>query len=379
MKVVNILAADSSQALRKVSEEFGPDASILACRRVEDGVELVVALEESAAQPRPARSEQPNLSTAFAQPEALRDFKRELAHSRQLLERGMKSQGWAIEGARNPSKRGALQICQALDIAPDIATALCRAISPDESIEVQRDLLRSLLRRQIRTLPPPTAGITALVGPTGAGKTSTIAKIAASYVKAGRADDIALVTLDTLRIGAQEQLRVYGDIFRLPVHNAGNTDEAARLFDLLSDKALILLDTTGVGFRDKQGLESLSSLFASLPDMDVLLALPADREHHVMEEIVGAYAELPLLGLVPTHLDEAVRMGGLLSTMIRHRLPVVWYCDGSAVPGHLRVADSTALVTKAFGMAREFKSKQRSAAQCTQQQQSTHGARGQLA
>ena len=377
MKVVNILAADSSQALRRVSEEFGPDASILACRRVEGGVELVVSVEESAT--APARPERPILSQAFTQPEVLRDFKRELARSRQLLERGMKSQGWAIAGARNPSRRGALQICQALDIAPDIAAALCRTIPVEESIEVQRGLLRDALRRQIRTLPPPTAGITALVGPTGAGKTSTIAKIAASFVKAGRADDIALVTLDTLRIGAQEQLRVYGDIFRLPVHNAANTDEAARLLDLLADKPLILLDTTGIGFRDREGLQSLGSLFASLPDMDVLLALPADREHHVLEEIVGAYVELPLTGLVPTHLDEAVRIGGLLSTMIRRRLPVVWYCDGSAVPGHLRVADPTALVTKAFAMAREFKTRQRSAAQSPRPEQSIDGARERLA
>ena len=367
MKFMTFFGTDSSQAMRRVSEELGDDASILSCRRVDGGVELIVSMEgeipANAAQ-SPARTAKaaprPALHTASSQSEELRQLKRELGVSRRQLEREMNSHDWAVENAKNPSQAIALQICEALDIDPRLAAALAKKIPGSESSEVQREMLRSLLRRQLRILPTPREGVTALVGPPGAGKTSTIAKIAAEFVRTGRRDDIALVTTDNTRIAAQEQLRVYGDIFQIPVHTANTADEAARVLQILGNKQYVLLDTAGIGFRDSEGLDNLNSLIASLPDIDVLLTLPADREAFVLEEIIEAYSQLPITGAIATHLDEAVRIGGLISMLIKKRLPTVWVSDGPQVPGDLAPAVAADIVNRAFLLAREFKKRKRS-------------------
>jgi len=373
MKFMTFFGSDSSQAMRRVSEELGAEASILSCRRVEGGVELIVSVDDSAsatlqqadAKPaadvqRPPGNTRPRLQVASSQSEELRMLKRELDASRRTLEREMNAQDWAVEGVKKPSHSIALQICEALDIAPRIGAALARKVPAKESPDVQREMIRSLLRRQLKSIPTPAEGVTALVGPPGAGKTSTIAKIAAEFVRTGRRNDIALITTDNTRIAAQEQLRVYGDIFQVPVHTANSADEAARILKILGNKQYILLDTAGIGFRDRDGIDSLGSLIASLPDIDVLLTLPADREAYVLEEIIDAYSQLPITGVVATHLDEAVRIGGLISMLIKKRLPTVWISDGAQVPGNLTAATSAALVSQAFSLAREFKKRQRS-------------------
>lgn len=365
MKFMTFFGADSSQAMRRVSEELGDDASIMSCRRVDGGVELIVSVEENAIRQPPdgdkaskSAEGRPALHTVRSQSEELLQLKRELHRSRQTLEREMKDHDWAIEGAKKPSSIP-LQICEALDIDPRIAGALTNRIPANESPQVQREMLRSLLRRQLKTLPTPREGVTALVGPPGSGKTSTIAKIAADFIRTGRRDDIALVTTDNTRIAAQEQLRVYGDVFQIPVHYANNADDAARILKILGNKQYILLDTAGIGFRDHEGLDNLSSLIASLPDIDVLLTLPADREAFVLEEIIDAYSQLPITGVVATHMDEAVRIGGLISLLIRKRLPTVWISDGGQVPGNLTAATPSDLINRTFALAREFKKRQR--------------------
>ncbi len=358
MKYMTFFGTDSSQAMRRVTDELGSNASILSCRRVEGGVELIVTVEETQAAAAPTERV---LRPVSEQSEELLQLKQELHHSRQTLEREMHKRHWAAENAKNPSQKIPMQICQALDIEASLASSLMRNIPEDEPPEIQREKTRSILRRQLRTLPTPREGVTALVGPPGAGKTSTIAKIAADYIRSGRREEIALVTSDTTRIAAQEQLRVYGDIFQITVHSANSADEVARLLEILGNKQFVLLDTAGIGFRDQDGLAALQSLIASLPDIDVFLTLPADREAYVLEEIIDSYSQLPITGAIATHLDEAVRIGGLLSVLIKHRLPSVWLCDGDKVPGNIAPATAEALVASAYQMAREFKKKQRSA------------------
>lgn len=391
MRFVTYFGTDSSQAMRRVSEELGDEASILSCRRVEGGVELIVSVEGDGPQntssaafkavpgQKPASQVSPRasrLETAASQSHDLLQLKRGLHESRSTLERGMKEQHWLIESAKNPSQGIALQICDALDIDPRLAAALANKIPAGEPSEVQREMLRSLLRRQLKVLPTPREGVTALVGPPGAGKTSTIAKIAAEFIRTGRRDGIALITTDNTRIAAQEQLRVYGDIFQIPVHAANSAHEAARLLEILGSKQYVLLDTAGIGFRDHEGLDNLDSLIASLPDLDVFLTLPADREAYVLDEIIEAYSQLPITGVIATHLDEAVRIGGLISMLIKRRLPSVWLSDGAKVPGDLKAASAADLVNRAFLLAREFKKRQRSSALERSNKTTAHNIRG---
>ncbi|WP_372765425.1 flagellar biosynthesis protein FlhF [Litorivivens sp.] len=352
MKVHTFIGADSTQAMRKVKESLGNDVTLLSCRRVNDGVELVVGVEAVATAPA-----QPRLVVPTHQQnsdDARRRLQGELAKTRTGLEQTARGTQWISESAKNPSGRQAIEFLKTLDIEPHIASALIKRLPENETGELQQELMHSLLRKAIRTLPTPGEGVTALVGPPGAGKTTTIAKIAADFVRRGYRNDIALITTDTHRIAAEEQLRIYGNIFQVPVHAASTATEAAELIKMLNHKKYLLIDTAGVGIRDDRGLAQLHDLFAVLPDIDVFLTLPADREHHVQREIVERFRQMPLNGVVATNLDQAVRLGALLSVLIQSRLPAVWYSDGPRVPEDIQCAEAKALISHAWRLGRDF-------------------------
>lgn len=344
MKTRTFIGTDSTQAMRKVKEALGDDVTLLSCRRVNNGVEIIVGVEAEAA---------PTYQSPRQQ------LRKELHQTQQDLNHFARTTEWASERAKNPSNRKLVEFLKALDIEPRIAAALLRQIPQDERMEVQQEMLHSMLRGALRTLPVPREGVTALVGPAGAGKTSSIAKITADFVRNGRADDIALITTDTTRIAAEEQLRIYGNIFRVPVHAASNAHEAANLITMLSNKRFLLVDTEGVGIRDTAGIERLQGLFGALPDMDVFLTLPADRDQHTQWEITQRFRQaLPLNGIVATNLDQCVRLGALMSVMVQSRLPAVWLSDGAHIPGNLKPADSKWMIAEAIRLAREFKRSQ---------------------
>lgn len=353
MKVHTFKGADSTQAMRKVKEALGNDVALLSCRRVIDGVELVVGVETPVAKPAKAK---PALTASTQSNDAARQrLQKELAKARAGMEEVSRSSQWVSERAKNPSGRPVLDFLKTLDLEPRVATALLKRLPADTSPELQQDLVHGLLRKAIRTLPTPAEGVTALVGPPGAGKTTTIAKIAADFVRRDRRDEIALITTDTQRIAAEEQLRIYGNIFQIPVHAAATASEAAELVRMLNHKKYLLIDTAGTGIRDERGMTQLRELFAVLPDIDVFLTLPADREHHVQREIIERFRQLPVNGMIATNLDQALRLGGLLSVLVQSRLPVVWCSNGPQVPGDLKHADAQSLIAEAWRLGREFK------------------------
>lgn len=361
MKVHTFLGADSTQAMRKVKEALGNDVALLSCRRVNDGVELVVGVEnavQNPTTPRPALVSSANTNDAARQ-----RLQKELARARAGMEEVSRGSEWVSERAKNPSGRPVLTFLKTLDIEPRIASALLKRLPEDVLPELQQELVHGLLRKAIKILPTPAEGVTALVGPPGAGKTTTIAKIAADFVRRGRREDIALITTDTQRIAAEEQLRIYGNIFQVSVHAAATASEAAELVRMLNHKKYLLIDTAGIGIRDDRGLLQLRELFSVLPDIDVFLTLPADREHHVQREIVERFGQLPLNGVIATNLDQAVRLGALLSVLVQSRLPAVWYSDGPRVPEDIKRADAQSLIAEAWRLGREFARRQHSASQ----------------
>ena len=165
---------------------------------------------------------------------------------------------------------------------------------------------------------------------------------------------IAILTTDTARVGAQEQLRAYGRILQVPVHVASNAEEAVKTYRLLCKKNLVLIDTAGISFRDKHGISELQGLLAGMQDVQVFLTLPADAENYVQSEIIDAYSSLNAQGAVLSRIDEAMRLGGAVSNLIQHRLPLVWCANGPRVPQNLSAADAGKLINMAVRMAKAF-------------------------
>jgi flagellar biosynthesis protein FlhF len=189
-------------------------------------------------------------------------------------------------------------------------------------------------------------GVVALVGPTGVGKTTTVAKLAARYSLRHGSKRVALVTTDCYRIGAHEQLRTYGRILDVPVRVTSDETELRTVLQSLADKSLVLIDTAGMGQRDLRLSEHLALINSGLPRIRTYLVLGATAQMSGMEEIVSAFQGAKLTGCIATKVDETTRLGGLLSVVIDKHLPVAYLSDGQRVPEDLHPARAQDLVSR---------------------------------
>jgi flagellar biosynthesis protein FlhF len=190
-------------------------------------------------------------------------------------------------------------------------------------------------------------GVYALVGPTGAGKTTTVAKIAARAVVRFGAANVALLTTDGYRIGAHEQLRIYGRILDVPVHAVRNQADLSSILAELRGRHLVLIDTIGMSQRDAMVAQHATMLSGS-GDVKRLLLLQTTSSTRTLEEVVAAYESTGVHGCILTKTDEAVGLAGALDVIVRHALPLHYVTDGQRVPEDLRLPDRSALVREAI-------------------------------
>ena len=198
----------------------------------------------------------------------------------------------------------------------------------------------------------PQGGVYALMGPTGVGKTTTTAKLAARCVMRFGADKLALVTTDSYRIGAYEQLRIYGQILNVPVYAVKDAADLHLVLQDLRDKHMVLIDTVGMSQRDRAVSEQIAMLCSSHRPVKRLLLLNATSHGDTLNEVVHAYrhggAGNELAGCIFTKVDEATHPGALIDTVIRHRLPVHYISSGQKVPENLMPAERAQLVDSVF-------------------------------
>jgi flagellar biosynthesis protein FlhF len=268
-------------------------------------------------------------------------MQRELRDLRQMLETGLAGMTWNDKRLREPLKAKILEELSALDIAPDVAMALAALAPRRTSLENPSHIPLALLAKHlpvVEDLSGISSGVMALVGPTGAGKTTTIAKLAARWCMRHGSQDLALVSTDSYRIGARDQLLTYARILGAPMHAANSGRDLARVLERLKSKKLILIDTAGMGPRDVRLSEQLAALQLGAARARVLLALPAQGEAHALEEIVQAFAPLTPVACILTKADEAASLGAVISTTLRHRLKIAYVCDGQRVPEDLHAA-----------------------------------------
>jgi flagellar biosynthesis protein FlhF len=385
MKIKRYMAASMRAALALVRSEQGPDAVILSSRRVEEGVEVIAAVDydealfvdatlkktpalpdlpPSAPEPAPAvvvaaavkPAESPKAAVSMPPPQLAvhtpsqpvraapqaRAFdagylamQRELKDLREMLQGELAHMGWNDKRLRDPLQARVLEQLTAMDIAPDIAAALAAKAPQHAGLKNQEHIPLTLLLKYLRTVDKASAlnsGVVAIVGPTGAGKTTTIAKLAARWTMQYGSKDLALVSTDGYRIGAREQLATYARILGAPMHSANNGKELSRVLERLGDKKMVLIDTAGMGPRDVRLSEHLSELQLGAAGARVLLALPAQGEANAQEEIVKSFARVAPCACVLTKLDEAASLGAVLSTALRHKLPIAYLCNGQRVP-----------------------------------------------
>jgi flagellar biosynthesis protein FlhF len=228
-----------------------------------------------------------------------------------------------------------------LGVDPALATQLADAVP---STLDSREGLRALVRMLGERLPlvpwdmADRGGIFAVVGPTGVGKTTSIAKIAARFVLRHSVDELGLISTDTYRIGARQQLFNFARILRAPMHVADSANELARVLDGFSRKKLVLIDTAGMSQRDVRLANQFATLKVEGHRVQTVLALSAGADRGCLAEALSVFQSASPEALIITKLDEAVALGPVMSLAIRSGLPLAYLADGQRVPEDLHLA-----------------------------------------
>lgn len=198
-------------------------------------------------------------------------------------------------------------------------------------------------------------GVVALVGPTGSGKTTTIAKLAAQYAQKHGADKVAMVTIDSYRIAAYDQLATYGKILGCPVKKAANAQELSDVLYQFRNKQLVLVDTAGFGQRDARLIKQLETLNANTGmKIDKYLVVQANTQRQVLEKTFTAFQQDMMKGCIFTKLDECYSLGEIVSVAIQKRLPVSYLTDGQRVPEDLKLASAKFIVSAAAKLYKKY-------------------------
>jgi flagellar biosynthesis protein FlhF len=378
MNIKTYNAKDMRSALRKVRDEQGPDAVILSTRHLPEGVEVTVAMDaesavaETASAPlsAPIASAAPSefatlLASAAAAvppaattPAAAPDPRvgDELRSMRHLLEWQLSQLAWNDLTRRAPAAAELLKELTSMGLSAPLAADLLGEL-PDgiALVDAQRRVLAHLARRLKVTGDAllDHGGRVAFVGPTGVGKTTGIAKLAARWVMRHGPRDIALVSLDDQRFGAHEQLRVLGRLLGVECYALESADALPALLARLSGARLVLIDTAGISPRDTQLDARAATLNAVIAQIgaQVWLTLSAGAQSAVLEESVQRFATFSPSAVLLTKMDEAASLGGALSALAIAQLPLSYVAEGPRIPEDLAPARAHQLVARAVYLA----------------------------
>ncbi|PCI56609.1 MAG: flagellar biosynthesis protein FlhF [Gammaproteobacteria bacterium] len=282
-------------------------------------------------------------------------IQQEMASIRQLLEHQVSGLMWQDMAQKDPQRAVLITRLLALGLNEQIADQIAGYV-PVQIHEAEAwQHAKKLISEQINTTQNDIiyrGGIVALVGPTGVGKTTTIAKLAARFAQIHGHEQVALISTDTYRIAGFEQLATYGKIIGCQVNLAKDSQALDTLLQQYAKKKLILIDTAGMGQRDIRLAENLANLVSNARfRIRNYLVLAANSQQQVMQENVDRFKKVPLSGCIYTKLDESVSIGEIITTSIQNGLPIGYLTDGQRVPEDIKVANAEKLVTLADKMA----------------------------
>lgn len=324
-----------------------PTAAVADAQPASAATEPALADAIVEAAPAPTLAPAPVLTVVAQDDAEIRQLRQEVAGMRQVIEREMNR--FTDERLRGcPVRATALDLMDEYGFDAGLARDVAMQIPLETEAHRGRGLMLGLISRKLPIAPVDPleeGGVIALVGPTGAGKTTTIAKLASRFAEKHAPRDVALVTTDTTRIGAREQLYGYGRQLGIAVHEANSGTDLDQLLERLKDYKLVLIDTAGLGPRDRALAAQLQWLRAAR-QVRTLLVLPANTSFGDMDEVVRRFGAANLQGLVLSKLDETGRFGNALSVAVDHALPITWVTDGQDVPEDLHRASAANLVLR---------------------------------
>jgi flagellar biosynthesis protein FlhF len=398
MKIHRFLAKDMRSALAQVRETMGSDAVILSSGRVDDQVEVVAAVDfesqrESieALPTRMSTTASPTAPTAAArtvdfgkakrassqlspevaqfgsheddapvsrQPAAESSLADEVKGMRRMLEAQLATLTWNDMSRRSPLQAAMLKELARLGLSNELSQSLARKIPQDLNFTAARRFALATIARTVQVTGDrwlEEGGRVAFAGPAGAGKTTLIAKLAARWVLRHGPRRIALVSADAVRIGAHEQMHMLGRLLGVTAHTVYDIAELPELLAGLAGQRLILIDTAGASPRDPELARRLRLLHQMQGNagskLESAIVLPASTQAGAIDEVLSRFALAQPTAVCITKVDEASSLGGILSALVRTKLPAAYVSDGQRVPEDLEPARAHSLVARAVDIA----------------------------
>jgi flagellar biosynthesis protein FlhF len=277
----------------------------------------------------------------------------EIRSMRSIIESQLAEISWGATQQREPMKSKILSAMLTAGFSPGLSKQLVDNIPANQNEAEAKKWVQSVLLKNLDTMSKEEemldkGGVFAIVGPTGVGKTTTTAKLAARYVMKHGTDKIGLITTDSYRIGGHEQLRIYGKILGVMVHSVKDEADLKIALRELKNKHTILIDTVGVSQRDKMVEEQIKMLSNKQLNIKKLLCLNATNTGDTLMDVIKAYRGQGLSGCVMTKIDEAITLGNVLDVMIREKLKLHYVTNGQRVPEDLHLPHKQQLVHRTF-------------------------------
>jgi len=284
------------------------------------------------------------------------ELARDLAEVKRLLQTHVAHTVAAAMSADSPVRAELLKQMFAAGFSAGMASEMVSQMPEQADIHSAVRWMQERLKADLQTLDVVSTidegGVYAFIGPTGVGKTTMVAKLAARCVLRFGRSQVALLTTDTYRIGAQEQLKVFAKILGLTITSVRDGADLAHKLEELSRKHVVLLDTAGMGQRDQLMIEQLSLLAEGRQHLKRVLVVSATTGLHTLDDVYETYRQAlgqePFWGVVLTKLDEAVSLAPMVECVIRHQLPVLFMANGQRVPEDLHVPNTGYLVHRSL-------------------------------
>lgn len=389
MNAKKFFANTAREALHLVRQSMGIDAMILSNRTVEGGVEILAVAQgdlnlqlvptqaaQSDRQRKPpgdaklAQAVPPVAVAPTASEESVSSsLIREIKSMRSLIEQQVVYRSWDVAQQRGPGKARLLSDMLHMGFSAALVRLFLEKMPPEMAQAQALDWVKAVLNRNLRTVAGADeiverGGVYALVGPTGVGKTTTVAKIAARCVVRYGAERLVLLSTDGYRIGAHEQLRIYGKLLGVRVIAVKDASDLQFVLEDLRGKHLVLIDTVGMGQRDQMVAEQHALLSAPGTQVQRLLLLNATCNGETLDDVVRVYRDGGVHGCIITKLDEAVGNATVLDVAIRHQLLLHYVTDGQRVPEDLHLPDRDDLLRRALQPVAEPSAHHLDASEC---------------
>jgi flagellar biosynthesis protein FlhF len=362
--------------MARVRSELGQDAVLISSRNIDGQIEVMAASDYD---PEQLKQEMNKLApkkpvgkpkseflfevlsdkqTKAEQAPSLMEMQEELGRLRELFEGELAQLAWRDARSRQPNRMALLTRLEEIGVSRDIAVKIVNKILPCDDLELGWRRSLRILTKVVKAPahdPLRDGGVIALVGPTGVGKTTTAAKLAAQFAERHGRNQVALVTTDNVRVGGKDQLISLGSTLGIPVQVAADAQELRRILDSFAGRKLVIIDTAGVNPRSQDLLAEYEKTVGENNDVLPFLVLSATAQESVISETIRAYSALKLMGAIITKTDENVSIGAAISGAIRFRLPVAFLGIGQSIPEDLIAAEPKFFWNKLLENYRELR------------------------